>query len=79
MPELRCDHKMHGVLDGDACTIEVKCSNNLCGAKSGIVVLHTFDLFSGKMIDTKVFRDPIANGGGEMNGTRSVRTPVRSP
>lgn len=80
MIELRCPNKMHGELDGNACTITAKCSNSRCGARSGVVVLHKFDLFSGDLIDTKVFRDPIvASEGGEMNGTARIRTPVRNP
>jgi hypothetical protein len=80
MPELRCPHKMHGDLDGDACTVTMKCSNSRCGARSGVVVLHKFDLFTGKLIETKVFKDPIkATQGGETNGTARVRTPVRHP
>lgn len=55
MPELRCDWKMHGKIDGNV--MEVKCQSSRCGAKSGVVVLHYFDLENGKLIDTKVFQD----------------------
>lgn len=60
MSEIRCDHKMHGeLLEG---FLEVKCSSRFCGAGSGIVVIHRFDVESGKLIETNRYRDP---GKGE--------------
>lgn len=80
MPELRCPNKMHGDLDEVASTVTMKCSNNRCGAHSGVVVLHKFDLLTGDLIETKVFKDPIQRQeGGETNGTASIRTSVRHP
>jgi hypothetical protein len=78
MTELRCPNTMHGILDVDKDTIEVKCDNNRCGARSGVVVLHTFDLISGALLRTRRFRDPITKQGGETNGNPGVRTAVRS-
>lgn len=62
MRELRCDHTMHGVVV-DGKTLEVKCRNSRCGARSGVVVLHRFNLQTGRLVNTKRFRDP----GREVN------------
>jgi hypothetical protein len=55
--ELRCDHTMHGILNNG--TIEVKCGNSRCGARSGVVVLHRFDLKTGQLIGTDRYKDPV--------------------
>lgn len=54
--EFRCDHLMHGVLGADG-RFEVKCRSNKCGARSGVVVLHYFDVSTGRLLETKKFRD----------------------
>lgn len=66
MHELRCGGTMHGKLDNNK--LEVKCGRRGCGAKRGVVVLHTFDLTTGNMVDTKQYADPARTG--ENNGTR---------
>lgn len=53
--ELRCNHKLFGVLQGDR--LEVKCNSSHCGAGRGVVVLHYFDL-EGNLQDTKRYKDP---------------------
>lgn len=53
--ELRCPSKMHGILMNG--NIEVKCSSRFCGAAKGVVVLHTFDGDTGKLIGTERYRD----------------------
>ncbi len=58
MIELRCDGTMHGRLDPEAQTIEVKCVRRGCGASKQVVVLHTFSLTTGKMVDTRRFANP---------------------
>ena len=55
--ELRCGNTMHGILR-EGRYLEVKCKRRPCGAKPGVVVLHTFDLTTGILTDTKKFRDP---------------------
>lgn len=55
--ELRCDHKMHGELLGQG-ILEIKCGSSFCGAAPGIVVLHRFDIHSGKMVETRRFKNP---------------------
>ena len=75
MMEFRCEHTMHGVI-GDG-TIEVKCKNNRCGARSGVIVLHKFSLSSGKLISTNRYTDPMRK---EVNkhGTRRDRISLRT-
>lgn len=54
--ELRCEHKKHGeIVNGD---LEVKCSSHFCGAGSGVIVIHQYDLESGTLKQTRRFRDP---------------------
>lgn len=59
--ELRCGYMMHGILRGEN-LIEVKCKRRPCGAKPGVVVLHTFNLTTGKLVGTVRFRDPVRKG-----------------
>lgn len=55
MTELRCDHKMHAVINNGM--IEVKCSSKLCGAGPGKVVIHRFDKETGDYVETLKYRD----------------------
>lgn len=55
--ELRCPSRLHGVVIADG-HIEVKCSSGHCGARSGVTVLHYFDLLTGELLETKKFNDP---------------------
>lgn len=57
MIELRCGGTMHGKLELPH-KLEVKCGRRGCGAKRGVIVLHTFNLETGEMIGTKQFADP---------------------
>ena len=55
--ELRCAHSLQGkMIDGK---LEIKCRSYKCGARSGIIVLHRFDPFTGVLVETKRFRDPM--------------------
>lgn len=54
--ELRCDHKMHGILT-DTGLLEVKCNSAFCGSRPGVVVLHRFDVESGVLVETKKYKD----------------------
>lgn len=54
--ELRCHGRIHGRIQSDH-RFEVKCHSRACGAKSGVVVLHYFDVNSGKLLETKRFKD----------------------
>jgi len=52
--ELRCDSKKHAVLiEEGSGLLEVKCDSRFCGAVSGVIVLHRFDLRDGSLVDTK--------------------------
>lgn len=55
--QLRCDHKLHGHIDGNV--LEVGCQSRFCGKRPGIVVVHRFDVTTGKLIETKRFKDPV--------------------
>lgn len=57
--ELRCDNNLYGVLSDDRSTLEVKCKRRRCGAKPGVIVLHTISLETGKVTHTKRFKDPL--------------------
>lgn len=64
--ELRCPNKKHGVVlapgstrDSEHAVIEVKCNSKFCGAGSGAVVIHRFDIATQKLIKTSTYKDPI--------------------
>lgn len=58
--EIRCTNRiMFGKLSQGI--LEVKCKSNRCGARKGNVVLHQFSTITGKLLDTKVYKDPTFN------------------
>lgn len=76
MEELRCPNKLHGlILDEDV--LEVKCDSRFCGARKGVVVLHRFNVSTGKLIQTLRYADP-ASKEGSFNGPARTSTAVRS-
>jgi hypothetical protein len=65
--DLRCDNKLHGVLitaSTDEGVVEVKCQSRWCGAGRGVVVLHRFSTQSGKMMETRKYRQPEGGANG---------------
>lgn len=56
--QLRCEGNLYGVLSDDHLTIEVKCKRRSCGAAPGVIVLHTIELATGQVKETKRFREP---------------------
>jgi len=56
MRDLRCNYKKHGVVI-DSHTVEIKCDSKFCGAQRGIIILHWFDLETGKLVKTKRFKE----------------------
>jgi hypothetical protein len=58
--ELRCPaNVLFGIISDDANgMLEVKCRGKWCGHKSGVVVLHKFDLSNGKIVENQKYRDP---------------------
>jgi hypothetical protein len=66
MDELRCDSGIKfGELYAEDSVLEVKCRSKWCGAGPGVVVVHGFDIKTGKLVGTDLFRDPI-NGQKEV-------------
>ena len=60
--ELRCDSKRHAILIEEAASgglLEVKCDSRFCGAQTGVIVLHRFDLTTGEMVDTNRYNTQI--------------------
>jgi len=88
--ELRCQYRLHGHVDDGV--LEIACRSRFCGKVPGVVVVHRYDLATGKLIETKRFRDPVKEepemGGGQVtkrdapkeksNGTRD-RISLRHP
>lgn len=58
MIDLRCNGTMHAKLDVDRGTIEVKCGRRGCGASPDTVVLHTFSVATGELVETRRFANP---------------------
>lgn len=63
--DLRCDNKLHGVLDTDEELLEVRCTSRWCGKRNGIVVLHRFNVHTGELVETLRFKDPTLTGLGK--------------
>lgn len=61
--ELRCRSKLQGIIKEKPCgtrVLEVRCKDKWCAdRRAGEVVLHEFDLESGKLVNTKRYRDPV--------------------
>lgn len=58
MHDLRCGgNTIHGRMLNDH-TLEVKCKRRACGVKPGVIVLHEFDIRTGKLIQTRQFANP---------------------
>lgn len=74
--EIRCPHKKFAELEEGR--IEVKCSSKFCGAGPGVIVLHRFDAITGKMLDTKRFRDPGPEMIEEVQNDHADSATVRS-
>jgi hypothetical protein len=62
--ELRCDEGriLHGKLLDNG-LVEVKCRSRFCGATRGLVVLHRFNLDTGELVETQVFKNPTTREG----------------
>ena len=71
---LRCDGTIHGQLTDTG--LEVKCKRRRCGYRKGVIVLHTFDLSTGKVVQTKIFAEPKRQKEGQHaadNASAAVR------
>lgn len=45
------------LIDG---VVEIKCTSALCGARTGVVVIHRWDALTGERLDDKRFASPVA-------------------
>lgn len=81
MRELRCSgNRVFGLLDEDAVkatgVLEVKCGSLFCGKRSGVVVLHRFDLSTGEY-NTRRYSEPNNKTERGAHGTAEFGTAVR--
>jgi hypothetical protein len=53
--DIACDNKLVGRLNKGV--LEVRCRSALCGKRSGVVVMHYFDLRDNGKMTTKLFKD----------------------
>ncbi len=57
--ELRCGSRiLHGVVFDATGIAEFTCRSKRCGKEPGVVVVHRFDLSTGRMTETKRFSNP---------------------
>lgn len=59
--DLRCPHRKFGELlkpSKDSGLLEVSCPSRWCGRVPGVVVRHTFDTSTGKLVGTRSFKEP---------------------
>lgn len=73
--DLRCDS---GVLHGKAELgfLEVSCKSRFCGKVSGVVVIHRFEVETGKLVGTFKFSNPTVTEvtrDGNCNESTTVR------
>lgn len=56
--DLRCGNKKHGEIENGV--LEIKCNSRFCGAESGVIVLHRWDISTGnpRFIETLIFKEP---------------------
>lgn len=60
MHDLRCTNGILFARLGGG-VIEVKCRSRRCGYEPGVVVLHRFDVLTGEIMGTEIFKDPAHN------------------
>jgi hypothetical protein len=54
--ELRCPSRVHGrVVSEDV--VEVRCASRWCGKRAGVVILHRFEISSGKLLETRQYKN----------------------
>lgn len=56
--DLRCDNKKHAELEDGI--ISIKCSSRFCGAGTGVVVIHRWNVLTWERLPDQRFRDPIS-------------------
>lgn len=59
MIELRCDNGIKfGELFEERAVVEFRCRSSRCGHEPGVIVLHEFDVETGKLLGTDLYREP---------------------
>jgi hypothetical protein len=76
--ELRCDKRLHGILNDDG-VLEISCRSQLCGHENGVVVIHKFNATTGEFIETRRFKDPSAVRRKEQGDALGHSAAVRNP
>lgn len=75
--DIRCDNEiLFGTVEDGV--LEVKCRSRRCGHGDGQVVLHRFDLTTGKLKGTLRFRNPANKKEVKRDGSTGHRTSLRS-
>jgi hypothetical protein len=76
--ELRCGNGiLHGIMVVDGSILEVPCRSARCGKAAGVVVLHRFNIHTGKLVETLRFSEPEVVKEGS-NGTAHESSALRS-
>lgn len=75
--DLRCNN---GILFGtlEDGVLEVKCRSRRCGHEAGSVVLHRFDLTTGELKGTLMFKNPAEKKEVKGDGSTGHRASLRS-
>ncbi len=75
--DLRCDNGiLHGTIREDG-HIEFRCRSKRCGHEPGVIVIHTFNAVTGKLLKTNVFAEPNTERRMQ-SGSSRIRPAVRS-
>lgn len=74
--DLRCGTTLHGRLT-DNRWLEVKCNRRACGYSKGKVILHTIDITTGKVVNTRRFAEPRNQRKDEGDASHNPRAAVR--
>jgi hypothetical protein len=53
--ELRCHAKLHGIVVSPG-VLEIACRSDRCGWRPGKVVLHRFEVETGKLLGTREYK-----------------------
>jgi hypothetical protein len=53
--ELRCASRVHGVIVQPD-VLEVRCHSRFCGKRAGVVILHRFEISTGKLLGTREYK-----------------------
>lgn len=72
--ELRCANKLYGIIVQPG-ILEVACRSRYCGWRAGKVILHRFEISTGKLLLTKEYKTVDLENRRDDDGTNgsSVR------